>query len=247
MTDRLLATLRTDADRLVELAGGDLSVPVPTCPGWSLGDLLVHLGRVHRWAAVAATTPPGDDWPRFGERPAAGVQIGPWLRAGLDQLDVLFDTPDLDLPAWTFIGPGTARWWLRRQTLETAMHRWDAQVAAKATLDPIDAATAAEGIDEWCQLESARWFRPSDEAAMTVHLHATDTAGDADELPAEWFLEADTTELRWSHGHHKGDIAVRAGRAELWLAIWRRLPLSEVEVLGDPARLEDFLLASAVD
>jgi uncharacterized protein (TIGR03083 family) len=243
----LLGTLRQDGDRLVTLAAGDLDAPVPTCPGWTLGDLLIHLGRVHRWAVAAALTAPDDERPRFGARPADGEAIGPWFATGVDQLVATFDGADPDTPAWAFVGPGTVGWWLRRQTLETAMHRWDAQLAATGASDPVDAEIAAIGIDEWCELESARWFRPSDETAMTVHLHATDDPAGSDELPGEWFLEADSAGLRWSHGHLKGDVAVRASRQDLWLAIWRRLPLSAVEVLGDADRLDDFLLASAVD
>lgn len=31
--------------------GVDASVPVPTCPGWSLQQLMRHVGRGDRWAA----------------------------------------------------------------------------------------------------------------------------------------------------------------------------------------------------
>jgi uncharacterized protein (TIGR03083 family) len=244
----LLATFGADAARLVELAGGDLSVSVPTCPGWTLADLLAHLGRVHRWTAVCLQTPPDGDRPRFEPRPPEGAALGPWVKEGLDALIDAFDGPDLDRPVWTIVGPGPAAWWLRRQTMETAMHRLDAQLAAGTATDPIDQAIAAIGVDEWCELEAARWFRPSDDVVMSVHLHATDEVEEIDaDLPGEWFLEADATGLQWSHGHHKGDIAVRASREQLFLLIWRRLPLADVEILGDPDRLADFLLASAVD
>ena len=32
------------------IAGADLTVPVPSCPGWNAGQLLRHLGGVQRWA-----------------------------------------------------------------------------------------------------------------------------------------------------------------------------------------------------
>jgi uncharacterized protein (TIGR03083 family) len=243
VTVDLLANLRTDGERLVALADGDLDAPVPTCPGWTLGDLLVHLGRVHRWATAAVATAPDDERPRFGARPADGEPIGPWLASGLADLVACFDGADLDRAAWAFIGPGTVGWWLRRQTLETVMHRFDAQLATGGTPDPIDAEVAAAGIDEWCELESARWFRPSEEASMTVHLHATDVGGGG----GEWFLAADADGLTWSHDHQPADVTVQADRSSLWLVVWRRMPLTSVEVSGDPTRLDDFLLASAVD
>ncbi|GAB3435162.1 hypothetical protein GCM10027569_86960 [Flindersiella endophytica] len=32
--------------------GADLAVPVPMCPAWSLFDLIQHVGRGQRWAAL---------------------------------------------------------------------------------------------------------------------------------------------------------------------------------------------------
>jgi mycothiol maleylpyruvate isomerase-like protein len=36
------------------IAGADLTVPVPSCPGWNAGQLLRHLGGVQRRATEAA-------------------------------------------------------------------------------------------------------------------------------------------------------------------------------------------------
>jgi mycothiol maleylpyruvate isomerase-like protein len=40
--------LARDGARMAALARGDLAVPVPTCPEWTLRDLLEHCGFVHR-------------------------------------------------------------------------------------------------------------------------------------------------------------------------------------------------------
>lgn len=34
----------------------DMSAPVPSCPGWNLGQLLRHVGGDHRWAETAVQT-----------------------------------------------------------------------------------------------------------------------------------------------------------------------------------------------
>ena len=50
---------RTEAEaaRLVELVtGADPSTPVTTCPGWTMADLVTHVGTVHRWALHIVTT-----------------------------------------------------------------------------------------------------------------------------------------------------------------------------------------------
>lgn len=36
----------------------DLEAAVPTCPGWTVRDLVRHQGEVHRWAPVWLRRPP---------------------------------------------------------------------------------------------------------------------------------------------------------------------------------------------
>ena len=49
-----LGLLRARTDRFAEVvADADPAALVTYCPGWSLRDLVVHLGGVHQWAAHA--------------------------------------------------------------------------------------------------------------------------------------------------------------------------------------------------
>ena len=53
--DPYAAVLLAENDRLATLlTTADPATPVPTCPGWSLLQLLRHVGRGHRWAARTA-------------------------------------------------------------------------------------------------------------------------------------------------------------------------------------------------
>jgi len=239
MTD-WIAALATERQRLAALAGTDLGATVPACPDWDVAALLVHLGRVHRWATAAIDLPVDADWPRFGARPADDDDLLTWLDAGLDSLLAAFAGADPARPCWGFAGPATVGWWQRRQALETAVHRWDAEQAT-GTPTPLDGELAVGGIDEWCELQAARWFTPEPDLTASVHLHATDGDG-------EWLLRATPDGFTWEHGHHKGDVAVRASRSDLYLLVWNRVaPGPAVEVLGDPALLDRVLRASAVD
>ena len=116
---------------------------VPSCPGWTLRDLAGHLGGVHRWGAqVVRTGEPG--------RPPAATppddELADWLTAGAAVLrGVLFEAGNR--PCWTFGEPATARFWARRQSLETLLHRVDAQRAAGREA-PVDEALAEDGIAE---------------------------------------------------------------------------------------------------
>ncbi len=50
------AALTGQSQQLAELLrDADWSVPVPTCPGWTLLQLLRHVGRGDRWAAQIIT------------------------------------------------------------------------------------------------------------------------------------------------------------------------------------------------
>ena len=60
--DELLSQLRRDGHRMADLAGGDLQAAVPTCPDWTLADLVEHTGFVHRWQTAAVRDAP-DDFP----------------------------------------------------------------------------------------------------------------------------------------------------------------------------------------
>ena len=76
--DDYLASLDAAVDRMAvwsRAAGPDASVP--TCPGWTVRDLLAHQGMVHRWAtAVVRADPAGiDDVAVEAEGRAAGT---PW-------------------------------------------------------------------------------------------------------------------------------------------------------------------------
>jgi uncharacterized protein (TIGR03083 family) len=231
--DRYLTSLHDDRERLAVIDEHDLDRIVPSCPEWDLRQLLIHVGRVNRWAKVAMELAPDAEYPRFGPRPDEDESVVTWVQDGLADLITYLESTDLDAACWTFVGPGTRRFWARRQAMEVAVHRWDAENAV-GTPSPIDADIAADGVEEWLDVQSARWFKGGDPISGSVHLHATDGEG-------EWFVEVDGDRLDWRSGHHKGDVAVRGDRSDLMLLAWRRRDPSEMEVLGDGAFLDEFL------
>jgi hypothetical protein len=199
---------------------------------------------VHRWAERSVALAPGAALPRFGPGPGDRDPLA-WVLDGLDGLLATFESIDLGTPCAAFAGPQTGAWWLRREAMETTVHRWDAQVAAGRRPDPVDGAIAHSGLDEWCELQSRRWFTPAPDLSVTVHLHGTD-GPDEDGPAPEWFLEATPGGLRWEHGHRKGDLAVRASRSDLFLAMWNRTDPASLDVFGERELLGRFLAASAV-
>ncbi len=147
----LLSCLATDGMAVADAAAGHLDRPVDSCPEWTVRQLVGHLGSVHSWAG-AVVRARGERVSRSRQDPAPedDTALLRWYRAGVDELVTALSV-DPETPAWTFSPsrPDNAGWWQRRQALETAVHRWDAQSAAGgAAAAPIGASLAVEGIDE---------------------------------------------------------------------------------------------------
>ncbi len=234
------ATLVADTDRLAALlAGADPSVPVPTCPGWDLSQLLKHLGRGHRWAAQmvasGATEPLNPREVVGGKPPDGGPEVvAEWLRDSVTELLDAVTSVGADAPVWTFTGPKPSVWWVRRRLHEATVHRGDAAIALGRPFD-IAPDVAADGVSEWLDLLAARPAgddEPPLPDGATLHLHATDESLGA---AGEWLIRSDAGRVVWEHGHGKGAAAVRGPAADLLLGTLRRLPADtdRLEVLGD--------------
>lgn len=95
---------------VADIVGGvDLAADVPTCPGWSLYDLVAHLSGVHRWAtAQVRGEREADPGPMFAA-PAEAAALVAWLTEGAGRLmEALRSAPD-DLEALRFLNDARPR------------------------------------------------------------------------------------------------------------------------------------------
>lgn len=227
-----LAAIRQESNRFYGTADdADPAGRVPGCPDWDIADLVWHLGEVHWfWGTdveLRATDP--DDIERAKPaRPADYGELVAWGRAQADRLLRVLDATRDDVPVWTWAldeADHTVGFVRRHQVQEAAVHRWDIQQAATGAPEPVEAEVAADCIDEFLAI-SLPWGVGADKPLPgTVHLHCTDTDG-------EWLVHADG---RVERSHAKADVAVRATASDLLLALYTRVPLEQVEVLGDTA------------
>jgi uncharacterized protein (TIGR03083 family) len=249
--DFWLTALRTDgAAFAAAVAEPDvLAAPVPSCPGWTVGELVRHLGGVYRryrirggtgvvdesWGPVIVPedAPAGDD-PRVVE----------WFRSELTQVETFLDGLDPDLPAWNWAPQSkTAGFWIRRAAHETAVHRWDSQLATGLP-EPIESKlagdTVAEALDTF--LPAGRRPTPIDVQGV-VQLTAVD-------LGQEWYVRLrgagvallDTDTLLDDDTHPTR--AVASGTAsDLALALWGRVTFDVLETAGDDTLLEALRVA----
>lgn len=122
--------------------------PVPWCPGWSVFDLVSHLGNIHAWAATILET--GEEAFEQQDKPAThrAKTSSAWYAAKAEDLYRVMRNSDPDAPCWNFVfGTGTALFWHRRQVHETMMHLVDIDASEGRTTD-ISPAVAADGIAE---------------------------------------------------------------------------------------------------
>lgn len=196
------------------LAGADPSGLVPSCPDWTVEDLVHHLGWVHQWAAGAVreranTTPPPAE--------VAPGQLASWYRGHADDLVDALATAGPDAPAWTFAGPDErASWWLRRQVHETLVHAWDLAGATGTELDvnPLLAWDAVKEVRDMFYPRQVRLGRVEPLPAALV-LSATDVesepvvigSGPAHEVHDD---AASLMLILWQRQTYVGDEAVAA-------------------------------------
>ena len=233
-----LAAIRRDADRFYAVAEeADPTRPVPSCPAWTIADLVHHLAETHWfWATDVEqrATDPSQVEAQKPARPAEHAAVVAWGREQVDRLvDALASTPD-DVPVWTWAlqeADHTAGFVRRHQVQEAAVHRWDIEQAATGRAEPIDPEAAADSIDEMLAITLPWGVRGDKPLGGTVHLHLTDTEG-------EWFVHADG---RVERLHQKGDVALRGSASDVLLVLYDRIPLDRLEVIGDGTRAKELL------
>ena len=230
--------LRANGIALAEVAATvPLDAPVPTCPGWVLGDLVHHLGGVHRWATAFVSTgrtTPIDDasdletwvggWPPDAE-------LVPWFREGHAALAAALESAPDDLACWSFLpAPSPRAFWARRQAHETAVHRADADSAA-GTSPSFPAAFAADGIEELLFGFGGRrgaGMRTPVERSLLLRATDVDTRWLVRLTPGE---RGDVVTTREDGG---AECAVTAAASDLYLLLWNRRGADGLRVEGDP-------------
>lgn len=206
-----------------EVAG--LSTAAASCPGWTVADLLWHLTEVQDfWRTIVAEQ--RSDWKSY-EQPPRPVDEGlPDLyRRGRVQLLKTLAEADPATPVWTWSNDKTAAFVVRRMMHETAVHLWDATAAA-GLVNPIEATLASDGIDEFLTHFMGNVADAAAPVGGSVHLHCGDVAG-------EWTVRESADGFAVTREHSKGDCAIRGSASDILLTLWRRVPLSSCDVVGD--------------
>ena len=115
--------------------------------------------------------------------------------------------------------------------------RYDADVAAGRTAS-IDPAAASRAIDDLLHGAVAEVAPGPETWTGSVHLHCTDVDG-------EWLVVGEPGQPPVvTREHAKGACALRGPAADLLLALWRRVGLDRVDVVGDADLADRFVAAT---
>lgn len=231
--------LKRDGAALAAAAEGHLDRRVPSCPEWDVADLVWHTGEVHHfWGEIAGRRLQDPGQAREVLRPP-NDELLDWYCDGVEQLAVTLERADPWTKVWSWAPQKDIAFIQRRMAQETAVHRWDAE-SAVGRPTPIDGELAVDGIDEFCDLWLVENKDDAPESDESVHLHSLDA-------PGEWVISVHDGAASVSRAHEKADAAVRAASSDLLLLLWRRVPPSAVEVLGDAAALDRFLARTSLE
>lgn len=229
-----LAALRADGRRFAEAAvAAGSAAPVPTCPGWSVRDLVLHLGGVHRWAAGYVIS--GRSEPTSREEEARihalvpDTELLPWFREGHAQLVEALEDADPEVRCWSFLpAPSPLRFWARRQAHETHIHRVDAEIAAGLP-SACERDLGVDGIDELLNgFFTHRSRRLVADPPRALGVEPTDAG-------AAWTIRIEPDRRVVSAVIDAPDCTVRGAASDLYHLLWNRLPSDTplIAVSGD--------------
>jgi uncharacterized protein (TIGR03083 family) len=145
---RLLECLDADYRRMQDvLSRVDLGARVPSCPDWTVKDLVEHTARVylHKVKATELGREDMADWPPDLSGFPTVVEA---FEDAYGQLTNMFATREPSDRSGTWYDPDqTVGFWIRRMAQETVIHRRDAELAVNDPT-PSDPELALDGIDE---------------------------------------------------------------------------------------------------
>jgi uncharacterized protein (TIGR03083 family) len=222
-----LEHIAPDADAILAAAGSGLHLPVPSCDGWTVRDVVLHVAQVyqHKIACMErgrAPDPWPPDWP-------IDDPVG-WLRESRDELLAELAARGPEAPSYTWFPPDqTVAFWFRRMAHETAVHRVDVQLASGRPA-PVDAELALDGIDELFDVMLAGdWSdAPQPHSVGTVRVAAADRA---------WLVELASEQVTVHHDPVTTDAltTVEGTPSDVLLWLWGRAPVTALRTTGDPA------------
>jgi uncharacterized protein (TIGR03083 family) len=198
---RFLECLAADYERIRAVAPGSLDRQVPSCPDWTVADLVQHVGTVylHKVATMREGAAPAP-WPPArlnDEEPVALLD-----RAYAELVDEFARRAPEDFSSTWYDPDQTVGFWIRRMAQETVIHRIDAELAAAEPVASVPDDLAIDGIDELLKIF----------IAFDAKKYPEDYAEVLDKSPARTYTIT-TNDVEWLVGTAPGSFTIGGGPA----------------------------------
>lgn len=142
-----LEAIRADGRAVLDAGHKGLDATVPTTPGWTVRDVIAHLGSVHRQKAHIVRELLVDEPPEGPEAPGDDRLLD-WFAEGLHDLTSVLSVTDPSTHVHSWHEPDqSVGFWVRRMAHETLIHRVDVELGHGANT-PVDPILGADGVDE---------------------------------------------------------------------------------------------------
>jgi uncharacterized protein (TIGR03083 family) len=222
---------RSAAFRAAVASAPSLDVQVPTCPDWTLLDLVQHIGNRRRsWAATVAAGPEATGRVEVeAEAPPERASQDAWLAEGTRQMLEALRGAGPERGCWVWWGdsqsPKTCGAVARHQLQEISMHTYDAQITVGAP-QPLPLEIALDGVDDFlstvCSTSVAWPYRPE-----ILDYHADEGRS--------WrvSLAGDGVRVVEVSANVPADASVTGSASDLVLFFYDRLPMDSVKIEGD--------------
>ena len=238
--EQRLAAARDTIDYLMSRDEEEMAVAVTNCPGWTVYNAAVHVGKVSiAWEGMIGSTPTTPNAREkayevsFSKPEGSPVaDLSAWAHSAIDALE-----DDIDRPCFFSMtgGEGTVGLWGWHAASELAVHRLDIADALRHT----DVISDSEAVD--ATIYAAEFFLPAmrrvsgidpgsvaldllDGAGRTLH-----TARIASESDATVTVSGPAAQvLRAIWGRPHSDVDIVSGDPQVWDR-WRELPSQEFQ------------------
>ena len=242
MDVRLLESTVNQTTELAMWAGdADPGTPIPTCPKWTLTDLVDHVGATQRWVSRLVGEGIGDPGTAFSigweSAPADPSAWGSWLLDGAHGVEETFTAAPNDRVVWDPSGGGDGvAFWSQRSFGEISVHRIDAAFALGRAYQ-IDPTLAVAAIEDWLStMASSGWAANVPGFADAMRGDGQTIAWVAEDVDQAWLLRRTEAPLVLTHERSDADVSIHGPARELLQIVSRRLPLDSAEsstVVGD--------------
>lgn len=221
----LVTAVRREGEGIHSAASLGCDADVPTCEGWTLRDLALHVATVYTSVASVLTS-------RATERPERptlpdGEPVA-IFEAALDAVITALNEADAETPVWNWTAnePHLAAFWARRMAHESSVHRYDAQ-SAHGVVQPIDAELAADGVDELVDVIAVGVYARDevDGPTGTVTMASSDNGS--------WHLQLEPHSVTRTDPVKEPDVTVHGTSSALLLASCSRVPWTSLESTGE--------------